>query len=329
MKAAITSVAHYVPPTIYPNSWFEDKIETNDEWIRTRTGIRERRFSFEGGVTDLMLPAAKEVLEQRGLTPLDVDCIIVCTITGDRVFPSSAAILQRKLGAMNAWGFDLAAACSGFLYGLITASTMVESGAARRVLVCSGDKMSSILDFTDRATCVLFGDGAGAVLVEQSSDQGLGICDHILRMDGNGEPYLHQKAGGSLRPPTLETVANREHYVFQEGQSVFKSAVKGMADVSYEILERNGLTGDDVAWLVPHQANLRIIDATADRMGLTRDKVMVNIDRYGNTTAGTIPIALSELHRDRKLKKGDNVVLASFGAGFTWGAILIRWSIDS
>ncbi|MCU0331477.1 MAG: ketoacyl-ACP synthase III [Candidatus Kapabacteria bacterium] len=329
MKAAITSVAHYVPPTIYPNSWFEDKIETNDEWIRTRTGIRERRFSFEGGVTDLMLPAAKEVLEQRGLTPLDVDCIIVCTITGDRVFPSSAAILQRKLGAMNAWGFDLAAACSGFLYGLITASTMVESGAARRVLVCSGDKMSSILDFTDRATCVLFGDGAGAVLVEQSSDQSLGICDHILRMDGNGEPYLHQKAGGSLRPPTLETVANREHYVFQEGQSVFKSAVKGMADVSYEILERNGLTGDDVAWLVPHQANLRIIDATADRMGLTRDKVMVNIDRYGNTTAGTIPIALSELHRDRKLKKGDNVVLASFGAGFTWGAILIRWSIDS
>lgn len=329
MKAAITSVAHYVPPTIYPNSWFEDKIETNDEWIRTRTGIRERRFSFEGGVTDLMLPAAKEVLERRGLTPLDVDCIIVCTITGDRVFPSSAAILQRKLGAMNAWGFDLAAACSGFLYGLITASTMVESGAARRVLVCSGDKMSSILDFTDRATCVLFGDGAGAVLVEQSSDQGLGICDHILRMDGNGEPYLHQKAGGSLRPPTLETVANREHYVFQEGQSVFKSAVKGMADVSYEILERNGLTGDDVAWLVPHQANLRIIDATADRMGLTRDKVMVNIDRYGNTTAGTIPIALSELHRDRKLKKGDNVVLASFGAGFTWGAILIRWSIDS
>lgn len=329
MKAAITSVAHYVPPTVYPNSWFEDKIETNDEWIRTRTGIRERRFSFEGGVTDLMLPAAKDALEQRGLTPEDVDCIIVCTITGDRIFPSSAAILQRKLGAMNAWGFDLAAACSGFLYGLITAATMVESGAARRVLVCSGDKMSSILDFTDRATCVLFGDGAGAVLVEESTDDGLGIRDHILRMDGNGEPYLHQKAGGSLRPPTLETVANREHFVFQEGQSVFKSAVKGMADVSYEILERNGLSGDDVAWLVPHQANLRIIDATADRMGLTRDKVMVNIDRYGNTTAGTIPIALSELQRDGKLKKGDNVVLASFGAGFTWGAILVRWSIDT
>jgi len=329
MKAAITAVAHNVPPDVYDNVWFESKIDTNDEWIKTRTGITERHFAFEGGVTDILLPAAKSVLEQRGLTPEDIDLIILATITPDRVFPSSAAILQRKLGATNAWGFDLAGACSGFLYALVTGAKMVESGAVKRALVLGGDKMSSILNFEDRTTCVLFGDGGGAVLLEATEDDSFGVVDHILRMDGRGEDFLHQKAGGSLRPPSIETVTNREHFVYQEGQAVFKSAVKGMADVSFEIMQRNNLTADNVAWLVPHQANLRIIDATADRMGLSRDKVMINIDRFGNTTAGTIPICLSELHMTKKVSKGDYLVLSSFGAGFTWGSVLVRWSIDT
>jgi 3-oxoacyl-[acyl-carrier-protein] synthase-3 len=329
MKAAITAVAHNVPPDVYDNVWFESKIDTNDEWIKTRTGITERHFAFEGGVTDILLPAAKSVLEQRGLTPEDIDLIILATITPDRVFPSSAAILQRKLGATNAWGFDLAGACSGFLYALVTGAKMIESGAVKRALILGGDKMSSILNFEDRTTCVLFGDGGGAALLEASDDDSFGVIDHILRMDGRGEDFLHQKAGGSLRPPTIETVTNREHFVYQEGQAVFKSAVKGMADVSFEIMQRNKLTADDVAWLVPHQANLRIIDATADRMGLSRDKVMINIDRFGNTTAGTIPICLSELHINKKVAKGDYVVLSSFGAGYTWGSVLIRWAIDT
>ena len=329
MKAAITAVAHNVPPDVYDNVWFESKIDTNDEWIKTRTGITERHFAFEGGVTDILLPAAKSVLEQRGLTPEDIDLIILATITPDRVFPSSAAILQRKLGATNAWGFDLAGACSGFLYALVTGAKMIESGAVKRALILGGDKMSSILNFEDRTTCVLFGDGGGAALLEASDDDSFGVIDHILRMDGRGEDFLHQKAGGSLRPPTIETVTHREHFVYQEGQAVFKSAVKGMADVSFEIMQRNKLTADDVAWLVPHQANLRIIDATADRMGLSRDKVMINIDRFGNTTAGTIPICLSELHINKKVAKGDYVVLSSFGAGYTWGSVLIRWAIDT
>lgn len=328
MRATITAIAHNVPPTVYDNHWFAERIDTTDEWIRTRTGISERHFATEGGVTDILLPAAQAALKQRGITPLDVDCIIVATVTPDRIFPASAAILQHKLGATNAWGFDLAAACSGFLYSLITASKLVESGAVRNVLLCSGDKMSAILDFDDRATSVLFGDGGGCVLIEPSADDNLGIMDFILRMDGAGEVHLHQKAGGSLRPPSLETVTNREHYVYQEGQAVFKAAVKGMADVSYEIMERNHLTADDVAWLIPHQANLRIIDATAERMGLSKEKVMVNIDRYGNTTAGTIPICLSELYQQRKIKKGDYLVLSSFGAGYTWGSILLRWSME-
>lgn len=329
MNAVITAVAHNVPPDVYDNVWFESKIDTNDEWIKTRTGITERHFAFEGGVTDILLPAAQRVLDQRGITAQDIDLIIIATITGDRVFPSSAAILQRKLGATNAWGFDLAGACSGFLYALVTGAKLVESGAAKRALILGGDKMSSILNFEDRTTCVLFGDGGGAVLLEASEDESFGVVDHILHMDGRGEDFLHQKAGGSLRPPSIETVTNREHFVYQEGQAVFKSAVKGMADVSYEIMKRNNLTADDVAWLVPHQANLRIIDATADRMGLSRDKVMINIDRYGNTTAGTIPICLSELHLHKKVSKGDYLVLSSFGAGYTWGSVLVRWSIDS
>lgn len=328
MKATITAIAHSVPPDVYDNKWFEERIDTNDEWIQSRTGIRERHFATEGGVTDILLPAAEEVLRQRGITANDIDCIILCTVTADRIFPASAAILQRKLGATNAWGFDLSAACSGFIYGIVTAAKLVESGAVRNVLLCGGDKMSSIINFEDRTTCVLFGDGGGVVLIEKSEDDSLGVLDHILRMDGNGEQHLHQKAGGSLRPPTHETIDAREHFVYQEGQAVFKAAVKGMADVSYEIMHRNELTADDVAWFVPHQANLRIIDAAAERMGLSKDKVMINIQRYGNTTAGTIPLCLSELYHNGQLHRGDNVVLASFGAGYTWGSVLLRWSLD-
>lgn len=329
MKAAITAIAHNVPPDVYDNVWFESKIDTNDEWIRTRTGITERHFAFEGGLTDILLPAAQRVLDQRGIGAEEIDCIIIATITGDRVFPSSAAILQRKLGASNAWGFDLAGACSGFLYALVTGAKMVESGAVKKILVLGGDKMSSILNFEDRTTCVLFGDGGGAVLLEPIEDDTYGVLDHVLRMDGAGEPYLYQPAGGSLKPPTVESVMNREHCVYQAGQAVFKSAVKAMADVSVEIMQRNNLSSDDIAWLIPHQANLRIIEATANRMELAMEKVMINIDRYGNTTAGTIPICMSELHEQKKVKKGDYLVLSSFGAGYTWGSVLVRWTIDS
>jgi 3-oxoacyl-[acyl-carrier-protein] synthase-3 len=328
MKAVITAIAHHVPEGVYDNNWFAQKVDTTDEWIRTRTGISERHFAFEGGLTDIIVPAAEAVLKQRGITAEDIDCIIIATVTPDRIFPSSAAILQRKIGAKNAWGFDLAGACSGFLYALVTASKLIESGASKKLLLVGGDKMSTLLDFEDRTTCVLFGDGCGAVILEPSESDEYGVMDHILRMDGNGEQHLYQKAGGSLHPPTIETVTNKEHHIHQEGQAVFKSAVKGMADVSYEIMERNKLTADDVAWLVPHQANLRIIDATAERMGLSKDKVMINIDRYGNTTAGTIPICLSELYQTNKVHKGDYLVLSSFGAGYTWGSVLLRWSLE-
>ena len=328
MKAVITAIAHHVPEGVYDNNWFAQKIDTTDEWIRTRTGISERHFAFEGGLTDIIVPAAEAALKQRGITAEDIDCIIIATVTPDRIFPSSAAILQRKIGAKNAWGFDLAGACSGFLYALVTAAKLIESGASKKLLLVGGDKMSTLLDFEDRTTCVLFGDGCGAVILEPSESDEYGVMDHILRMDGNGEVHLHQKAGGSLHPPTIETVTNREHFVYQEGQAVFKAAVKGMADVSYEIMERNHLSAEDVAWLVPHQANLRIIDATADRMGLSKDKVMINIDRYGNTTAGTIPICLSELYQTNQVKKGDYLVLSSFGAGYTWGSVLLRWSLE-
>lgn len=328
MKAVITAVAHSVPPDVYDNHWFEQRIDTTDEWIKTRTGIDERHFAFEGAMTDIALPAAQKVLEQRGISAEDIDCIIIATVTPDRVFPSSSAILQRKLGATNAWGFDLSAACSGFVFALVTATKLVESGAVKNVLLIGADKMSSILNFEDRSTCVLFGDGGGCVLIEPGEDNEHGIVDFILKMDGNGESNLFQKAGGSLHPPTMETVTNREHYVFQEGQPVFKAAVKGMADVSYDVMVRNNLTADDISWLVPHQANLRIIDATANRMGLSKDKVMVNIQKFGNTTAGTIPICLSELYEQGKLKKGDYVVIASFGAGYTWGAILLKWWLE-
>lgn len=325
--AAITAVAGWVPEDRLTNFDLEKMVDTNDEWIRTRTGIEERRILKGEGLatSDMVAPAVLELCKKRGITPLDIDCLIVATVTPDMVFPSTANIVCDKIGATNAWGFDLAAACSGFLFALTTGATYIESGRYKKVVVVGADKMSAIIDYTDRNTCILFGDGAACVLLEPNNE-GYGIKDSILRTDGSGRPFLHMKAGGSWKPASMETVANREHFAYQEGQSVFKFAVKGMADVSAELMERNNLKAEDVAWLVPHQANLRIIDATANRMGLPKEKVMINISKYGNTTAATIPLCLWEW--ESQLKKGDNVVLAAFGGGFTWGATWIKWAYD-
>lgn len=324
VTAAITAVGGYVPEDKLTNADLEKMVDTNDEWIRTRTGIVERRIlKGEGlGTSDLAVPAIQQLLDKRGISAEEIDCIICCTVTPDMVFPATANIISDKLGAKHAWGFDLQAACSGFLYGLTTGATFIESGRYKKVVVVGADKMSAIVDYTDRQTCIIFGDGAGAVLLEPNHD-GYGVLDSILKSDGSGRNYLHMKAGGSVKPATAETVAAKEHFVYQEGQAVFKFAVKGMADVSAELLERNKLTGDDIAWLVPHQANKRIIDATADRMGISHDKVMLNIHKYGNTTAATIPLCLWEWRQ--QLNKGDNIVLAAFGGGFTWGATLVKW----
>lgn len=331
MPVTISSIAHYVPQEIFPNSYFEDKVETSDEWIQSRTGIKERRFLMEGELSDMLLPAVEQCLSERGIGPEEIDCVIVATITPDNRFPSASATLQHKAGMTNAWGYDLSAACSGFLYALMSGVGLIDSGTCKKVLVCGGDKMSSILNFNDRTTCILFGDGGGVALLEKTEDQAIGIQDSILRMDGKGGQYLYMSDHGDGAKAPFEKYPEevKEHYVIQDGQSVFKSAVVGMADVSAEIMERNNLTSDDIAWLVPHQANLRIIDATARRMGLDPSKVIINIDKYGNTTAGTIPICLSELHHQGKLNYGDKVILASFGAGYTWGSILLTWGIKS
>jgi 3-oxoacyl-[acyl-carrier-protein] synthase-3 len=328
ITAAITAVGGFVPEDKLTNFDLEKMVDTNDEWIRTRTGVSERRILREPGkaTSDMVVPAVKDLCEKRGITPADIDCLIVATVTPDMVFPATANIACDKLGASNAWSFDVAAACSGFLYSLTLGATLVESGRYKKVVVCGADKMSAIVDYSDRATCIIFGDGAGAVLLEPG-EEGFGIQDSILRSDGSGCHYLHMKAGGSLKPASIETVTAKEHYAYQEGQAVFKFAVKGMADVSAELLEKNNLTGDDIAWLVPHQANLRIIDATANRMGLPREKVMINIEKYGNTTAATIPLCLWEW--ESQLKKGDNIVLSAFGGGFTWGATLVKWAYGS
>lgn len=325
IKAAITAVGGFVPEDKLTNFDLEKMVDTSDEWIRTRTGISERRIlKGEGKATsDMAVEAVLDLCKKRGITPADIDCIIVATVTPDMVFPATANIVCDKIGAVNAWGFDLSAACSGFLFALTTGATYIESGRFKKVVVVGADKMSAIIDYTDRNTCVIFGDGAGAVLLEPNTE-GYGLQDSILKSDGSGRHYLNMKAGGSLHPASIETVTNREHYAFQEGKTVFKFAVKGMADVSAELLERNHLTGEDIAWLVPHQANLRIIDATAARMGLPQEKVMINIQRFGNTTAGTIPLCLWEWQD--QLKKGDNLVLAAFGGGFTWGATWIKWA---
>lgn len=322
--AAITAVSGFLPEDKLTNFDLEKMVDTNDEWIRTRTGISERRILKGEGLatSDMVVPAVKLLCEKRGISPEEIDCLIVATVTPDMVFPATANIACDKVGAKNAFGFDVSAACSGFLYSLTLGASMIESGRYKKVVVCGADKMSAITDYTDRNTCVLFGDAAAAVLLEPNQD-GYGIQDSLLKSDGSGVAYLHMKAGGSLRPASIETVTSKQHFAFQDGQPVFKAAVKGMADVSAELLEKNNLTGDDIAWLVPHQANLRIIDATANRMGLSKDKVMINIQKYGNTTAATIPLCLWEW--ESQLKKGDNIVLAAFGGGFTWGATLVKW----
>ena len=324
ISAAITAVGGYVPEDILSNGDLEKMVDTNDEWIRTRTGISERRIlkGTDKGTSDLCVPAILQLCEKRGIQPSEIDCIIVGTVTPDMLFPSTANLVCEKIGAVNAWGFDLLAACSGFLYSLTTGAALVESGRYKKVVVVGADKMSSIVDYSDRSTCIIFGDGAGAVLLEPNFE-GYGIQDSILKSDGGGKTHLHMKAGGSLKPATIETVARKEHYIYQEGQPVYKFAVTRMADVSEELLKRNQLTGSDIAYLVPHQANKRIIDATASRIGLSEEKVMVNIQRYGNTTAGTIPLCLYDW--EDKLKKGDLLVIAAFGGGFTWGASLVKW----
>ena len=325
LKAAITSVGGYVPETKLTNFDLEKMVDTNDEWIKSRTGISERRILREPGKasSDMAVKAIEEILRKKNLDPLEIDCIICATVTPDMVFPATANIIGDKIGAKNAFGFDLGAACSGFLFALTTGASFVEAGRYKKVIVVGVDKMSSIIDYTDRATCIIFGDGAGAVLLEPSADED-GFQDSILKSDGSGCTYLHLKAGGSLKPASIETVMAKEHYAFQDGQPVFKFAVKGMADVSAELLEKHNLKGEDIAWLVPHQANLRIIDATADRVGLPKEKVMINIQKYGNTTAATIPLCLWDW--ESQLKKGDNLILAAFGGGFTWGAAWIKWA---
>lgn len=328
ITAAITAVGGYVPEYRLTNKILETLVDTNDEWIKSRTGIEERRIlKGEGlGSSDMGAEAVKELLSKRGMDPAEIDCVICATITPDMVFPATANFICDKAGMSNAFSYDLSAACSGFLFALTTGASYIESGRYKKVVVVGVDKMSAIIDYTDRATCIIFGDGGGAVLLEPN-DEGNGVLDSIMKSDGSGAKHLHVKAGGSVKPATLESVTNREHFVYQEGQAVFKFAVKGMADVSYELMERNQLTADDIAWLVPHQANLRIIDATASRMNLPIEKVMINIQKYGNTTAGTLPLCLWEW--ENQLKKGDNIILASFGGGFTWGATWIKWAYDS
>ena len=325
IKAAITAVGGYVPEFRLTNKLLETMVDTNDEWIKSRTGVEERRIlKGEGKATsDLGAPAVLDLCNKKGIDPLEIDCLICCTVTPDMTFPATANLICEKIGAKNAFSFDLGAACSGFLYGVTVGSSLIESGRYKKVIVVGADKMSSIIDYSDRTTCILFGDGAGAVLLEQNTE-GYGVGDSILRSDGSGAKHLHMKAGGSLKPASVETIAAREHYVYQEGQAVFKSAVVGMAEAAFELISRNNLTGNDIQWLVPHQANKRIIDATANRIGIPSEKVMLNIHRYGNTTSGTIPLCLWEW--ESKLKKGDNLVMAAFGGGFTWGATLIKWA---
>ncbi len=328
ITAAITGVQGYVPNYILTNKELESLVDTNDEWIISRTGIKERRILKEEGKgsSDMGAEAVNGLLEKINSSAEEIDLIICATATPDMIFPSTACVIADKIGATNCFAYDLMAACSGFLYALSTASKFIETGAYKKVVVVGADKMSSIIDYQDRATCIIFGDGAGAVMLEPSNE-GLGIQDAILESDGSGREFLHMKAGGSAKPASYETIDAREHYIFQDGQPVFKAAVKNMADVSAKIMKRNNLTADDVAWLVPHQANKRIIDATARRMGVGDEKVMLNIEKYGNTTNGTIPLCLWEW--EDQLNKGDNIILAAFGGGFTWGSIYLKWAYDS
>jgi len=328
ITAAITGINGYVPDYILTNKELEKIVDTNDEWITTRTGIKERRIlKGEGkGTSVLGVEAVNGLLKKTKIDAKEVDLIICATATPDMIFPSTACIIADKIGASNAFAYDLMAACSGFLYALSTASKFIETGTYKKVIVVGADKMSSIINYEDRATCIIFGDGAGAIMLE-ANQEGLGVQDAILRSDGSGSEFLHMKAGGSAKPASYETVDAKEHSVWQDGQTVFKAAVTSMADVSEEIMKKNNLSANDVSWLVPHQANQRIIDATARRMGVGNEKVMVNIEKYGNTTNGTIPLCLWEW--EKKLKIGDNLILAAFGGGFTWGSVYLKWAYNS
>lgn len=326
ITAAITGVHGYVPEHVLSNDDLAKIVDTNDEWITSRTGIKERRIMKDGASSDMGAEAVRVLLEKTNTKPEEVDLVIVGTVTPDYPFPSTSNVICDKLGLKNAWGYDLIAACSGFIYGISTGAQFIETGRYKKVVVVGVDKMSSIIDYQDRATCIIFGDGAGAVMLEPN-EEGLGVLDFILRADGSGREYLLQPAGGSVAPASIETIEQRKHFVHQEGKQVFKFAVSNMADVSAEIMEKNNLSSDDVDWLVPHQANLRIIDATANRMGLPKEKVMVNIQRYGNTTAGTLPLCLWDY--ENQLKKGDTLILSAFGGGFTWGAVYIKWAYNS
>ncbi len=325
IKAAITAVQGHLPDDVLTNQDLENMVDTTDEWISTRTGIKERRILKGEGLatSDMGAEAVKKLLEKRGLQPEDVDMLLCCTVTPDMKFPATANLISHKAGIKNAFSFDMNAACSGFIYALVTAANYVESGRYKKVVVVGADKMSSIVDYTDRQTCVIFGDAACAVLLEPSESMDVGIQDHIFGSDGSGRIHLHMKAGGSVKPPSHKTIDSREHYVYQEGQPVFKSAVTKMADVSVEIMEKNKLTPEDIAWVVPHQANMRIIEATAKRMKLPMEKVMVNIHKYGNTTNATIPLCLWDY--ESRLKQGDNIILTAFGGGFTWGSVWLKW----
>jgi len=328
VNAVITGVGMYVPDKVLDNKYFESIVDTNDEWITTRTGIKERRIIENGATSDLARFAVQDLIKSKNLNPEEIDCLIVATVTPDMFFPATACLVQERIGAKNAWGFDLSAACSGFLFALQTGASFIESGRYKKVIVVGADKMSSITDYSDRNNCILFGDAASAVLLEPNEDLKYGIKDSILHIDGSGKESLYMKGGGSLNPPSHETVDKKMHYIYQDGKAVFKVAVKGMADVAVEIMEKNGLKSEDIAYLVPHQANLRIISATAERMGIPKEKVTININKYGNTTAATIPLCIAEYYREGKIKKGDNLILAAFGAGYTWGSLYLTWGID-
>jgi len=327
IKAAITSIAGFLPENIVTNADLEKIIDTSDEWITSRTGIKQRHLENnpERGTSDMCVEAVKLLCKKRGISPEEIDLLICGTVTPDLVFPSTSNLICAKIGAKNCWGFDLSAACSGFLYALSTGSQFIETGRYKKVVIVGADMMSRIIDYTDRTTCVIFGDGAGAVLLEPTTED-LGIIDFELHADGNGVEHLHMKAGGSLRPASHETVDNKMHFVYQEGQSVFKHAVYSMAEVSANIMKKNNLQAEDIQWLAAHQANKRIIDATANRMGIGAEKVMMNIQNYGNTTAGTIPLLLWDY--EKQLKKGDNIILSAFGGGYTWGAVYLKWAYD-
>ena len=328
MRAIITGISHYVPKDKLTNKYFEQRLETSDEWIVSRTGIKERHIlDKEKGVSFMAVKAAENLLEQRGITADELDLLIIATTTPDMMFPSTASIVQDEINAVNCWGYDMVAGCSGFLSALATASQFIETGRHKKVMVIGTDKMSSILDYQDRNTCILFGDAAGAVLLEPTDDNELGIKDYSIHLDGSGGKYLNMPAGGSLLPATVETVDKRLHFLRQDGKTVFKFAVMRMADISKKVLEKNGLSNEDLKFYIPHQANARIIDSVGKKIGLTEDQVVKNIEKYGNTTAATIPLAMSEVFHEGRLNKGDWVMLSAFGTGFMWGSLLLKWAI--